>query len=184
MKRARIKRRLNEPVEPPTPLISEQSIFGSEDPIDTQLAKLKKQVFGSNRLTTDPDTLELIRRLGEIQCNNKEAASVLGVGHTYFTKWLARNPTAQACWDAGQDIGRMSLRRRQFHIALYGQNQTGMCIWLGKQYLGQQDMVKQDVKMEVSNDEATRALRAEIDAMALRLGNTDPVPVLPSQTIS
>jgi hypothetical protein len=135
------------------------------DPIDLAIAKLK--LGRPPALTADPETLTTLHRLAEIQCTHAEAASVLGVHRVTFTRWLNATDRAREVWDAGQENGRMSLRRKQFNMALGGN--TVMCIWLGKQYLGQRDVVTQDVKMEVGDGEAVKALRAEIDAMVPRL---------------
>jgi hypothetical protein len=135
------------------------------DVIDLAIERLKRG--RPVALTADPDTLETLARLAEIQCTHAEAASVLGCSRVTFTNWLNKTDKARAIWDAGQETGRMSLRRKQFKMALAGN--TVMCIWLGKQYLGQRDVVVQDVKMELSDGEAVKALRAEIDAMVPRL---------------
>jgi hypothetical protein len=144
----------------------------TEQPDVIDLALARKRLGRPPALVADPETCTLVHRLAEIQCTHAEAASVLGVHRVTFTNWLNRTDKAREAWDEGQERGRMSLRRKQFQMALAGN--TVMCIWLGKQYLGQRDVVTQDVKMEVKGDEALRALRAEIDAMAPRIAEPEP----------
>jgi hypothetical protein len=83
------------------------------------------------------------------------------------SSWLRLTPEAQAIYDEGVELGHMSLRRAQYHAAVRG-NVVAQ-IWLGKNWLGQKDVVQGDVKVEVRSDEALKALRAEIDAMVPRL---------------
>lgn len=44
--------------------------------------------------------------------------------------------------------GKRSLRRKQFEIAEAGN--VGMCIWLGKQYLGQSDKIEEKSTRQVT----------------------------------
>lgn len=78
-----------------------------------------------------------------IQCTGEEIASVLNVSYDTLERACKREkkmPFADYIAQKKQG-GRASLRRRQFKLAEEG-NPT-MCIWLGKQYLGQKDKNEQ-----------------------------------------
>lgn len=74
----------------------------------------------------------LVQSLAEIQCTHEEIAHVVGCS----VDTLARRGFAELI-NKARETGRSSLRRQQWHTAMNG-NPT-MQIWLGKQYLGQQD---------------------------------------------
>ena len=64
-----------------------------------------------HKLELDDSTLAQIAALAQIQCTQKEAAAVLGVGHTTFEEFLATYEEAKAAWKDGKQAGRASLRR-------------------------------------------------------------------------
>lgn len=68
-----------------------------------------------------------------IQCTQIEIADYLGCS----TMTLQKDDQFNDIYKKGMSKGRMSLRRKQW-AALEAGNNT-MLIWLGKQYLGQQD---------------------------------------------
>lgn len=76
---------------------------------------------------------EMVERLSHIHCTQEEIADILGVS----TKTLQRDPQFSLIYKKGLNLGRMSLRRKQFEAANKG-NIT-MLIWLGKQLLNQKD---------------------------------------------
>jgi hypothetical protein len=76
--------------------------------------------------------VEVLRRLCEIQCNNKEIAFVLGVS----TDTLVRHYKAEM--ETGRALGKIALRRAQWRNAVEKNNVT-MQIWLGKNVLMQSD---------------------------------------------
>ena len=79
-----------------------------------------------------------IERIAAFQCTHREAAGWFDLGVDQFKRFLKKNPKAQEAWDRGQQKGLLSLRRKQFVLA--GSNAT-MAIFLGKQHLGQTDVV-------------------------------------------
>jgi hypothetical protein len=153
VKRSPTKKPEAEPIEPE---------IEAPNPIDLAIAKLR--LGRPPALTADPETCDTVRRLAEIQCTEGEAARVLGVHRTTFSRWLKSNDKVLAVWEAGRQTGCMSLRRKQFNMALGGN--TVMCIWLGKQYLGQRDGCEDGAHRRRGR---ARALRAEIDTMVPRL---------------
>ena len=88
--------------------------------------------------------LDLVEKLAHIQCTYGEIASTLGVS----IDTLQRHKDFAAVYKRGAEGGRKSLRRMQFESANRGN--VVMQIWLGKQYLGQSDYVRSDVRRVVS----------------------------------
>jgi hypothetical protein len=84
--------------------------------------------------------LEMIERLASIQCTHTEVASALGIS----VDTLTRHPNFAEVYKRGTEGGRKSLRRMQFESANKGN--VVMQIWLGKQYLGQSDQVKSEIR--------------------------------------
>ena len=96
----------------------------------------------NEKIRPDEKTLDTIEGLAKIQCTQGEAAGVLGVTRQTFIAFLDRHPVARNRWEAGLESGKASLRRNQFKMA---QTNAAMAIWLGKQYLGQREPVRDDV---------------------------------------
>lgn len=76
--------------------------------------------------------LDLAEKLGRIQCTLAECSSILNVP----LSTLSTHKEFSEAFKRGQQQGKMSLRRLQFKHA---ETNPTMCIWLGKQYLGQMD---------------------------------------------
>lgn len=89
---------------------------------------------------------EIVEKLANIQCTQEEIASFLEVS----VRTLQRDEEFCRIYKKGQDNGRMSLRRYQFKQA---EKNTAMAIFLGKQYLGQRDVIEQDNSKEISKVE-------------------------------
>jgi hypothetical protein len=89
-------------------------------------------------LVADERTLATIEGLAKIQCTQGEAAAVLGCSRDTFHEFLKSDPDIRARWDNGLEAGKASLRRNQFKLS---ETNAAMCIWLGKQYLSQRDVV-------------------------------------------
>ena len=99
----------------------------------------KKDGRGRPKLEID---LALVKQLGEIQCTLDEVATVLNL----HKGTLSHRQDVLDAWNAGREVGKMSLRRLQFSLA---ERNPAMAIWLGKQYLEQKD--KQEVDSKVEN---------------------------------
>lgn len=84
------------------------------------------------RRTVDLD-LRQLEQLAAIACTQEDAAAVMGIVRTTFSRKLRQRKYRDA-WERGQAAGRVSLRRRQWK-----KNSDTMLIWLGKQILGQSD---------------------------------------------
>lgn len=76
---------------------------------------------------------EMIRRLAEIQCTQKEIAHVMGCSVDVIKKEENRELIEE-----GKSQGKVRLRRAQYAKAVDEGNPT-LLIWLGKQMLGQSD---------------------------------------------
>lgn len=76
--------------------------------------------------------IEVLRRLCEIQCTQKEMSFVLGVS----TDTLNRHFKMEM--ETGKALGKIALRRAQYRNAVEKNNVT-MQIWLGKNMLSQSD---------------------------------------------
>lgn len=94
-------------------------------------------------MTKDKTSIKLkdITRLARLQCAHREAAGFLGIRVSQFRNLLKKNSRVAKAWEEGQQSGLVSLRRKQMTLASH--NAT-MAIFLGKQYLGQRDVVTQE----------------------------------------
>lgn len=91
---------------------------------------------------------EAVEKLANIQCTQEEIANFLNLS----VRTLQRDEEFCRLYKKGQDNGRMSLRRYQFKLA---EKNTAMAIWLGKQYLGQKEVIETNntfEKIEIIND--------------------------------
>lgn len=100
---------------------------------------------GRPKRKIDYDTVE---KLAAMQCTQDEIANFLGIS----TRTLQRDSEFCRLYKKGMDSGKMSIRRIQYKIAEGGN--AVMAIFLGKQYLGQRDVVAQEheVKNGVLDD--------------------------------
>lgn len=81
---------------------------------------------------------DMVSKLASIQCTQEEIASFLGC----HRDTLLRDDKFCDIYKKGMENGKMSLRRIQFKLA---EKNTAMAIWLGKQYLGQKDVIETQV---------------------------------------
>lgn len=84
---------------------------------------------------------ELVKRLSMIQCTTREIAAIIGVDHSTLVKRSEFSPIHEK----GKEEGKASLRRKQYALA---DKNAAMCIWLGKQWLGQRDEPISDEQKE------------------------------------
>ncbi len=78
-----------------------------------------------------------------LQCTLAEIASFFYCSEDTVERWCKRtyNTTFADAYKKHSAKGKMSLRRSQFRIA---ETNATMAIWLGKQYLGQKDIPKEE----------------------------------------
>ena len=89
---------------------------------------------------------EAVEKLANIQCTQEEIASFLGLS----VRTLQRDEEFCRVYKKGQETGKMSLRRYQYKLA---EKNTAMAIFLGKQYLGQKDIIETDNTKELAKVE-------------------------------
>lgn len=90
---------------------------------------------------------QAVEKLASIQCTQDEIANFLNLS----VRTLQRDEEFCRLYKKGMDNGKMSLRRTQFKIAEKGN--ASMAIFLGKQYLGQKDVIETDNTHEISKVE-------------------------------
>jgi hypothetical protein len=78
----------------------------------------------------------LAEKLAQIGCTDEEIASIVGVSYEIFMR-RKREPVTAERLGRARSMCKASLRRIQWKLAEAG-NAT-MCVWLGKQLLGQRD---------------------------------------------
>lgn len=81
----------------------------------------------------------VVEKLGSIMCTEREIANFLGCDE----RTLQRDKEFCRIYKKSLDKGRMSLRRMQWKLA---EKNTTMAIFLGKNYLGQKDVVEQSIE--------------------------------------
>lgn len=93
-----------------------------------------------------PINWEQVEKMCAIQCTGEEIAGVLNIDYDTLQNACKReqNCTFSEYIKQKKSNGRMSLRRKQYSIAMDG-NAT-MLIWLGKNWLGQSDKLEADVQ--------------------------------------
>ena len=95
----------------------------------------------------------LIERLAYIQCTQEEIAEIVQVS----VRTLQRDDEFCRVYKKAHETGKSSLRRFQWKAAEKG-NPT-MLIWLGKQYLGQEEKKHLDhtmTEVQIINDAPTQ----------------------------
>jgi len=95
---------------------------------------------------------ETVKKLASIMCTEKEIASFLGCDE----RTLQRDEEFCRIYKEGKETGKMSLRRMQWKLA---ERSYAMAIFLGKQYLGQKDIVENQITNNGILNELTEALK-------------------------
>ena len=101
----------------------------------------EKHPGGRPRIEIDFD---IVSKLASIQCTQEEIASVLGVS----LSTLDHNQEFLRIFRDKRQSGKASLRRKQWQMAVEQGNPT-MLVWLGKNYLGQQDKMEHSGNISV-----------------------------------
>jgi hypothetical protein len=117
----------------------EKTVKRRLDLVPSRLAQQKKKKRGRPRGTHIPINWEEFDKLCAIQCTETEIAAWFQC--SVDTIWRAvkreHKRTFEEYYEEKSSGGRIALRRMQFQVANRGD--TGMMIWLGKQYLDQKD---------------------------------------------
>ena len=90
---------------------------------------------------------KLFENLCGIQCTEKEICSVFDCCEDTLNAWCKKtyNMTFSDAFKTKSEIGKSSLRRIQFRLA---EKNASMAIFLGKQYLGQKDVIENNINAE------------------------------------
>ncbi len=116
---------------------------------------------GRPRAKIDRNEFEYLCR---IMCTEEEIAGFFNIHTDTLCNWCKRTygETFSEVYKKISSQGKCSLRRFQFKMA---EKNATMAIWLGKQYLGQKDVVEQksDVKLDNGFIEALNAAVEEVE---------------------
>jgi hypothetical protein len=80
-----------------------------------------------------------LKKLMQLHPSHEEIAAYFGISVESWKRLLKKDPAVAAAYEAGQGLGKIGLRRKQFALASYS---APMAIHLGKIYLGQEDRSK------------------------------------------
>lgn len=100
-----------------------------------------------------------------LQCTLEEICGWFGVCSDTLESWCKRTykMNFSEVFKQKRGVGKISLRRSQWRLA---QKNANMAIWLGKQYLGQRDIVEQTIAVDtVKDDELSASLKALADGL-------------------
>ena len=94
------------------------------------------------RIEIDKDQFE---KLCSLQCTLDEIASWFKCSPDTVERWCGREykMSFAEVFKKHSASGKISLRRWQFKMA---EHNVSMAIWLGKQYLGQKDIIAQEIE--------------------------------------
>ena len=95
--------------------------------------------------------LDEVEKLGALQCTYAEVANWFGCSEKTIKRRSADDDEFREALERGKGRGRVSLRRTQFRMA---EKNAAMAIFLGKQFLGQEDKteVEGDVTIRVTEE--------------------------------
>ena len=94
-----------------------------------------------------------------LQCTLEEICDWFGVTDQTLNSWCKRtySESFSEVFRQKRSTGKISLRRSQWRLA---EKNASMAIWLGKQYLGQKDIVEVGVEKDnVQEDALSESLR-------------------------
>ena len=94
-----------------------------------------------------------------LQCTLEEICDWFGVTDKTLNSWCKRtySESFSEVFRQKRSTGKISLRRSQWRLA---EKNASMAIWLGKQYLGQKDIVEVGVEKDnVQDDALSKSLR-------------------------
>lgn len=96
---------------------------------------------------------KLFENLCGIQCTEAEICGVLGCSADTLNRWCKRTykMTFADTYKSKSQVGKSSLRRAQWKLA---EKNASMAIWLGKQYLGQRDIVELGLPTDNTQEDA------------------------------
>ena len=123
-----------------------------------------KKKMGRPKIVID---FNMVDKLCAIQCTGEEIASVLGVNYDTLNLRI-KETYSQSFSDyfkSKSGAGKASLRRTQFELA---KKNAAMCIWLGKQYLGQREPEQYLPETEQEAPEFSSMTNEQLDEYILK----------------
>ena len=99
--------------------------------------------------------------LCKMQCTIKEVAGFFECSHDTIERFCKEeySKTFSEIFDERRAAGLISLRRSQFRLA---ENNAAMAIWLGKQLLGQKDIITFNNLDDKEEDPLTKSIKASL----------------------
>ncbi|MGK5595678.1 MAG: hypothetical protein ACSNEK_10035 [Parachlamydiaceae bacterium] len=107
---------------------------------------------------------QVFEGLCQIQCTINEIESVLHADQRSIDNWCKREygEDFSTIYKRFSEGGKASLRRMQLNLA---KTNASMCIWLGKQYLGQKDPDNKDQSLDPETVGKFNAIMNQIDSL-------------------
>ncbi|MBQ8720225.1 MAG: hypothetical protein IJY65_04255 [Clostridia bacterium] len=121
---------------------------------------------GRPRKRINDTGVSVIIALARVMCTEEEIAACLGVK----TDTLYAEHNEQIFLEAlkkGREHGKMSLRRHQFELS---KTNATMAIWLGKQYLGQRDVIVNETEGESKEEHNITFVFADTSSKGVKSG--------------
>ena len=128
----------------------------------------QKKKAGRNKIAID---YELVEKLAHIFCTKDEIAVILDVDRST----VFRDEKFAIAYEKGREGGKMSLRRMQIKLA---EKNSAMAIWLGKQYLGQRDLIEEQSTKPISVISDVKFEEAEQSSASSYQSNGDDYNVI------
>ena len=118
-------------------------------------------------------------KLCEMQCTRKEIAGFFDCEEGALDRWIKETfgMTYMGVFERFRSKGLLSLRRNQFQLS---EKNVAMAIWLGKQYLGQKDIMTFNNLDDTEEDALTKSIKASMGAAT---GKDHVSPAKPSQDL-
>ena len=100
---------------------------------------------------------KIFENLCGLQCTKLEICSAFDVSDKTLENWCKREYKKgfSEVFRQKREVGKISLRRSQFKLA---EKSAAMGIWLGKQYLGQKDILETIEDEKIKDDGFLKAL--------------------------
>lgn len=112
----------------------------------------------AGRPITEIDKDQFVK-LCELQATLREVAGFFHCSEDAVRNWCKREMgmTFEQAYEEHRVGGLLSLRRNQFQLA---EKNTAMAIWLGKQHLGQKDIITYNNLDDTEDDPLTASIKA------------------------
>jgi hypothetical protein len=108
-----------------------------------------------------PINIDDFVKLCEMQCTRKEMAGFFDCEEGALDNWIQETfgMSYTGVFERYRSKGLLSLRRNQFQLS---EKNVAMAIWLGKQYLGQKDIMTFNALDDGEEDALTKSIKASL----------------------